>query len=58
VVTPQQASDAARAHFDPATASIVVVGDAAVFEAKLRAKYPRIERIAVDKLDLDSPTLR
>jgi zinc protease len=57
-VTPQQTSDAARAHFDPATASIVVVGDAAVFGAKLGAKYPRIERIAVDKLDLDSPTLR
>jgi len=57
-VTPEQATAAARAHFDPATASVVVVGDAAVFGAKLKAKYPRAERIAIDKLNLDSPTLQ
>jgi zinc protease len=57
-VTPQQANTAARAHFDPAMASVVIVGDAAVFGAKLKAKYPRTERLAVDKLNLDSPTLR
>jgi len=57
-VTPEQATAAARAHFDPATASVVVVGDAAVFGAKLKAKYPRAERIVIDKLSLDSPTLQ
>ena len=57
-VTPEQVSAAARAHFDPATASVVVVGDAAVFGARLKAKYPRMERIGVDKLNLDSPTLQ
>ena len=54
----EQVSAAARAHFDPATASVVVVGDAAVFGARLKAKYPRMERIGVDTLNLDSPTLQ
>jgi zinc protease len=57
-VTPEQVSAAARAHFDPATASVVVVGDAAVFGARLKAKHPRMERIGVDTLNLDSPTLQ
>jgi zinc protease len=57
-VTPDQVAAAARAHFDPATASVVVVGDAAAFGAKLKAKYPRAQRIGIDKLNLDSPTLQ
>jgi zinc protease len=57
-VTPGQATAAARAHFNPANAAVVVVGDAAAFGAKLKAKYPRLERIAIDKLNLDSATLR
>jgi zinc protease len=57
-VTPEQAAAAAKAHFDPATASLVVVGDAAVFGAKLKAKYPKLETIAIDKLNLDSATLK
>jgi len=57
-VTPEQATAAARRHFNPATASVVVVGDASAFGAKLKAKYPRLERIAIDKLNLDSATLQ
>jgi zinc protease len=57
-VTPEQAATAARTYFDPAATSIVVVGDAAVFDAKLKAKYPQRERIGIDQLNLDSPTLR
>jgi len=57
-VTAEQAMAAAKAHFDPAEASLVVAGDAAVFGAQLKAKYPRVETIAIDKLNLDSATLR
>jgi zinc protease len=57
-VTAEQAAAAARAHFDPAAASLVVVGDAAAFKAQLKAKYPRLEAIAIDRLNLDSATLR
>jgi len=57
-VTPEQAAAAARAHQDPATASLVVVGDAKVFGAKLKAKYPQLQQIGIDQLNLDSPTLK
>jgi zinc protease len=57
-VTAEQAAAAAKAHFDPAKAALVVVGDAASFGAGLRAKYPQAERLAIDRLNLDSPTLR
>lgn len=57
-VTPEQAAAAAKAHFDPTVTSIVVVGDAAAFSAKLMAKYPKLERIGIDQLNLDSATLK
>jgi zinc protease len=57
-VTPEQAAAAARASFDPAKAAFVVVGDAAVFGAKLKAKYPKLERIGIGQLNLDSATLK
>ena len=57
-VTPEQVAAAAKDIFDPATASLVVVGDAAQFYEKLKMKYPTLERIAIDALDLDSPTLK
>jgi zinc protease len=57
-VTAEQAAAAAKTHFDPSAASLVVVGDAAVFGAQLKAKYPQLETIAIDKLNLDSATLR
>ncbi|WP_205598392.1 pitrilysin family protein [Caulobacter sp. 17J65-9] len=44
--------------FDPAPASIVVVGDAKKIPPALKAKYPQMEVIPVGELDLDSPTLR
>ncbi len=40
-VTDEQARAAAKAHFDPASASLVVVGDAKVFGPKLKAQFPR-----------------
>ena len=57
-VTPAQARTAAKAYFDPATASLVVVGDAKVFSARLKANCRRLQPIAIDKLNLDSATLR
>jgi zinc protease len=57
-VTPEQATAAAKAHFDPTSASIVVVGDAAVFGAQLKAKLPTLQTIAIDKLKLDSASLK
>ncbi len=43
--------------FDPANASVVVVGDAKAFTAPLKALRPNLELIPVERLDLDSPTL-
>ena len=43
---------------DPTGASIIVVGDAKLFLDDLRKKYPNVEVIAADKLNLDSPTLK
>jgi zinc protease len=57
-VSAEQAEAAARAHFDPAAASLVVAGDASVFRAQLKAKYPELETISIDKLNLDSATLK
>nr|MDQ2878605.1 insulinase family protein [Pseudomonadota bacterium] len=49
---------AAQTLFDPASANIVVVGDAKLFVDDLRKAYPDLEVIPADKLDLDSPTLK
>jgi zinc protease len=57
-VSPEQATAAAKAHFDPASASLVVVGDAAVFGSQLKAKFPKLETIAIGKLNLDSAALK
>ena len=43
---------------DPTGASIIVVGDAKLFIDDLRKKYPAVEVIAADKLNLDSPTFK
>jgi zinc protease len=56
-VTQEQAAKAAKDYFDPATASVVVVGDAKVFRAALKSRYPRLQQLAIDRLDLDSATL-
>jgi zinc protease len=57
-VTAEQATAAAKAHFDPGAASLVVVGDAAQFGAQLKGKYPKLETIGIDMLNLDSATLK
>jgi zinc protease len=57
-VTPAQARTAAKTYLDPATASIVVVGDAKVFSARLKATLPQLRTIAIDKLNLDSADLK
>ncbi|CAN7464386.1 pitrilysin family protein [Phenylobacterium sp. LjRoot225] len=44
--------------FDPANASVVVVGDAKSFVGPLKAARPNLEVIPASELDLDSPTLR
>jgi zinc protease len=57
-VTPGEIGEVARSTFDPSQASVVVVGDAAVFLKDLKARYPNLEVIEADQIDLDSPTLR
>jgi zinc protease len=49
---------AAQRLLDPTGASIIVVGDAKLFIDELRKKYPNVEVIGADKLNLDSPTLK
>ena len=58
-MTPDQvkAQVAARL-YDPKNANVVVVGDGAVFFKALKKKRPDLERIPVDKLNLDSATLQ
>jgi zinc protease len=56
-VTPQAMQAAAQRFFDPARADLVVVGDARVFYAALRRGRPGLERIPIDKLNLDAPSL-
>jgi zinc protease len=57
-VTPAQVQAFAAKVMDPAKASVIVAGDAKAFAEALKAKRPELEVIPVDKLDLDSPTLR
>ncbi|HEX5008410.1 MAG TPA: pitrilysin family protein [Hyphomonadaceae bacterium] len=57
-VTAEQAGAAAKAYYDPAKASLIVVGDAKQFWSGVRAKREGFERIGIDKLNLDSATLK
>ena len=57
-VTAEQASAAAKAHYDPANATLIVVGDAAVFWDKVKDKRTGMERLNINKLNLDSSTLK
>jgi zinc protease len=57
-VTPASAKEVAAKLYDPKNASIVVVGDGAVFFNALKKKRPDVVRIPVDKLNLDSATLQ
>jgi zinc protease len=57
-VTPDQAKAVAARLYDPKNATLVVVGDGAVFFSALKKKRPTVERLPINKLNLDSPTLR
>ncbi len=57
-VTPDQVKTVAARLYDPANANIVVVGDGAIFFKALKKKRPTLERIPIDKLNLDSATLQ
>ena len=56
-VTPEQVQGFARRVFDPAQASVLVVGDAKAFAGPLKAARPDLVTIPAAALDLDSPTL-
>jgi zinc protease len=57
-VSPAQVQAFAARVMDPARASVIVAGDAKTFGPELKSRRPDIEVISVDKLDLDSPSLR
>ncbi len=57
-VTGEQAATAAKKYYDAATSTIVIVGDAKTFWDKVKDKRPSMERIAIDKLNLDKATLK
>ena len=57
-VTPEQVGAAAKAYFDPAKSVLIAVGDAQLFWDKIKAKRAGFERVGIDKLNLDSATLK
>jgi zinc protease len=57
-VTAEQAANAAKAYYDPGNASLIVVGDAQQFWNGIRGKREGFERLGIDKLNLDSATLK
>ena len=57
-VTTEQAGAAAKAYYDPAGASLIVVGDADQFWDQVKDKRPGMERLPIDKLNLDTATLK
>jgi zinc protease len=57
-VTSVDVQALAAGALDPRGASIVVVGDAKQFLPALKAKFPNLEVIPIDDVDLQSPTFR
>lgn len=57
-VTAADVQTFSASHLSPKRAAIVIVGDAAKFLGPLKQKFENVEVIPIDKLDLDSPTLR
>jgi zinc protease len=57
-VTPAQMQAYARSALAPGEAAIIVVGDAKGFLEPLRARFPQVEVIPIDRLNLESPTLQ
>jgi zinc protease len=56
-VSAADAGAAGRAHYDPARVNLVVVGDAKTFWKEISRLRPDAQRIAIDALDLDTPSL-
>jgi zinc protease len=58
-VTAEDIQRVAQQFVKPTQLSIVLVGDASVFAADLKANgFPEFERIPIGELDINSPTLR
>ncbi len=57
-VTPRHSRAVAARLFDPQKAAMVVVGDGGIFFQTLKKKRAHVERIPIDKLNLDSADLR
>jgi len=57
-VTADQVEGFAKAALDPSQATVVVAGDAKLFETKLRQRFPDLQVIAASALDLDRPGLK
>jgi zinc protease len=57
-IGPDQAKTAALRLADPAQLDVVVVGDAKLFLAPLKARFPKLEVIEAGALDLDAPSLK
>jgi zinc protease len=57
-VTADQAAEAARAYYDPAKASVVIVGDAKAFWTAVKKRLPAARRIDIDTLDLERADLQ
>jgi zinc protease len=53
-VSPGEARDAAAKVVDPASVSVVVVGDAKQFLPALRKRFPQLEVVQASALDLDA----
>ncbi|MDP1737177.1 MAG: pitrilysin family protein [Caulobacter sp.] len=57
-ITADQVSAFSADIFDPAKASVIVVGDAKLFGEAIKTAVPNAEVIPIGELDIDSPTLR
>jgi zinc protease len=56
-VTPEQISRSVAAELDPSQASIVIAGRASQFIDQLRAQYPNVEVIPLDRFDFGTAAL-
>ncbi|MDP3855935.1 pitrilysin family protein [Phenylobacterium sp.] len=57
-VTPADVQAFAKAHLDPATASVVVAGDAKAFLEGLKTRRPNLETVPAAGIDLDRADLK
>lgn len=57
-ISAEDVTRAAARYLNPADASIVIVGDAAIFWDEFKEKHPDAVRLSIDDLNLDSATLK